>query len=75
MCENDFALIALIAILLQNFTVPLKEELKRIKKPVYGVKAVLVKRLIDYYTKESVNNTEAILHESYNPFLRSYECC
>jgi hypothetical protein len=40
--------------------VELKEELKRIKKPIYGVKAVLVERLIDYYTKESVNNSEAI---------------
>jgi hypothetical protein len=37
--------------------VELKEELKRIKKPIYGVKAVLVERLIDYYTKESVNNS------------------
>jgi hypothetical protein len=27
--------------------VELKEELKRIKKPIYGVKAVLVERLID----------------------------
>ena len=40
--------------------VELKKELKRIKKPIYGVKAVLVERLIDYYTKESVNNSEAI---------------
>ncbi len=40
--------------------VELKEELKRIKKPIYGIKAVLVERLIDYYTKESVNNSEAI---------------
>ena len=34
----------------------LKEELKSLKKPVYGLKTVLIERLIDYYTKEAVNN-------------------
>ena len=38
----------------------LKEELKSLKKPVYGLKTVLVERLINYYTKEAVNNTQAI---------------
>jgi hypothetical protein len=36
---------ALIAILLQIFTVPLKEESNRIIKPVYGVVAVSVEHV------------------------------
>jgi hypothetical protein len=38
----------------------LQHELKLIKKPKYGVKAVLVSRLLDYYTKEKVKDTNAI---------------
>jgi hypothetical protein len=38
----------------------LKEELKKIKQPIYGIKALLIERLLDYYTKEKVFDTEAI---------------
>ena len=38
----------------------LKEELKSLKKPVYGLETVLIERLINYYTNEAVNNTQAI---------------
>ena len=38
----------------------LTAELKLVKLPIYGVKAVLIERLLSYYMKEKVNNTEAI---------------
>ena len=38
----------------------LKEELKKINKPIYGVKALLVERLLNYYINERVNDTAAI---------------
>ena len=40
--------------------VELKEELRLIHKPIYGVKAVLVERLVEFYTKEKVINTDVI---------------
>jgi hypothetical protein len=36
------------------------KEMKSLKKPVYDLKSVLAERLIIYYTKEEVNNTQAI---------------
>ena len=38
----------------------LKEELKLIKRPIYGVKSVLVSRLLEYYTKESHKEADVI---------------
>ena len=38
----------------------LQHELKLIKKPRYGVKGVLVSRLLDYYTKEKDKDTNTI---------------
>ena len=40
--------------------VELKEELRRIKKPIYGVKALLVERLVEFYNKEKMNNADVI---------------
>ena len=31
-----------------------------VKLPIYGVKAVLIERLLSYYMNDKVNNTEAI---------------
>ena len=38
----------------------LTAELKLVKLPIYGVKAVLIERLLSYYMEDKVNNTEAI---------------
>ena len=35
-------------------------ELKKINKPTYGLKAVLVGRLLDYYHQDKVHDIQAI---------------
>jgi hypothetical protein len=37
----------------------LTAELKLVKLPIYGVKAVLIERLLSYYMEYKVNNTKA----------------